>query len=253
METMRHLGEGGGSVRSLTERGLEWLLVSLSLALLANVFLLGSWLYMASGNPSPYADAPIFAAAWTFLLVACIVPGYLAFRRLREGREEYGSDRRAGARRGTAAFLIAALSSVLYVVAGLVLGLVYVPGGAYTTSTSAPAVWSFLAGGAIRTLHYVAPWCIAVFAGLFLVEFLWRLSSWLPRILSLAALVTGVSAPTVVLLSLAVPSLGVTAALELGLEVTGILSLALWATVCLLVRARLRGVPSNAAANAVAL
>lgn len=237
-------------MRTMTQRGFQWVLVALTLALAADVILLASILLQAYGDLSPSASA-VPSLLWGALLFACAIPAYLGFQRLREGRGESGAERAPSGRRGTVFFLLGALSAVLYTVTGLILGYVYVPNGAYTGGPPSPI--PVLLGEAIRGVHGLAPAVLAVFVGLFLLSPVWERAPTTQKVLASVALVAGFLGPVTWFTSfyLGIPML--TAAVALALVVVPVVSLSLWIGVYVLALRRLRrSAPARASAATVA-
>ncbi len=225
---------------ALTQRGIRWLVLSLGLALAADVAVFASILAFWS-SPSLYAEVSLpLSTAYVVLLFVCAVPGFLGFRVLRRVREEFGPVPRASLRRGTAAFILGGVAAVLFTLTGIFLGLFYIPVGTYVTGTTYSSSLELALGETLRTVHVVAPPVIAVFLGLFLIESIWRLATRSIRVLAVAALVSGVLVPI-----LTVPPIGarVYAVLGLGFALLGLVSaasLVLWIVVLLFVDRRLR-------------
>ena len=223
MESVSRAPEGDASLRTLTQSGLRWLVLSLCLALTANLFALGFYLvgnFTALSLPLNYA--------WEFFLLASVVPGFMGFWRIRQGRLEYGTGHETDVRRGTVALVVGAVSATGFVITGFMLGFVYVP-------ASAPLGWS------IRAVHGFAPTLIETFIGLFLLLTIWRLGTGSSRRVAVGAFLLGVLAP-VVLLGYLVPFLAAVPTL----------SSILWLAAYLLVVMRLRGVAPSLGASAAA-
>ncbi len=228
-------------MHTLTERGFRWVFVSLILASVANTVLFVTLFVAETGGVGGFGSLTLVGQIWEILLFASVAPGSLGFRALRAGGHEFGPAHARIGRRGVWSFFVGAAAAGLFLATGLVLGLVYVPEGAYTAGSAPTAVWSVLVGDSIRGIHGAAPAVIALFVGLFLLSFVWSFSSRLLRVLAGAAFILGVSAPVVGLVSLEFPSFPLTLGVFLGVTALPVASLALWAAVYLIVLQRLRG------------
>ncbi len=227
-------------MHTLTERGYRWVLVSLILASVANAVLFVTLFVAETGGVGGFGNLLLAGQMWEILLFTSVVPGYIGFRTLRAGGHEFGPAHARIARRGVWAFFVGAAAAGLFLATGLILGLAYVPEGAYTAGSAPAAVWPVLVGDSIRGIHGAAPAVMALFVGLFLLSFVWSLSSRLLRVLAGAAFILGVSAPVVGLVSLEFPSFPLTLGVFLAVSALPMASLVLWAAVYLIVLRRLR-------------
>lgn len=228
-------------MRSLTERGLTWVLVSLIFAVAANAVLFTFLFVDQQGGVGGPASALLAIGIWEILLFAGVIPGYLGFRSLRSGRGEFNPSNALGARIGTTAFFVGAAGAVASVATGLILAFVYVPQGAYTSGLTPSAAWPVIVGDSIRGIHRAAPTVIALFVGIFLLESVWRQSTPLGRILAGSALGLGIAEPVLGLAFLEIQVFPLPLGTGLALEALPAISLALWASVYLLVLRHLRG------------
>ncbi len=225
-------------MRTMTERGVRWLLVAMVLALAANALLLALGLVVTFADMSYVSLDPILPLSWEALLFLAVVPAYFGFRALRASGGEFRDARAASGRRGTLAFILGATSAALWTATGLILGFVYVPSGAYANP---PGAMPVALGEAIRGLHALAPAAIALFIGVFLLGESWSLASRGLRVLAGMAFVSGVAPPVVWPASFYLSFPAMTTEGALALEVLPVVSLALWIVVYFLVLQRLRG------------
>ncbi len=223
-------------MRTQTERGLHWLVVSLALAFVANAVLLANLLRLYVAGGGDFGLSQTLDLVWDVLLFACVVPGFVGFWRVLQGKSEFGVDHASDVRRGTLAFLVGSAGAVAFLATGLVLGSVYVP-------------MSTVGGAAIRAVHEIGPLLITTFVGLFLLWTLWRLGGGVVRSISMVSLTLGL-----VPLGMALVALGVSIPLTLFLAVACLpsVSLAGWLAACVLVAMRLRGVSPGRVAYASA-
>lgn len=239
--------------RSSTARGLRWLVLSLAIALAADGAVLAAALAFWSG-PLVYAIVSLpLSTAYVVLGFACAAPAFVGFRSLRRGRAELGPAHRMGLRRGAAGFIVGGAAAALLTLTGIFLGLFYIPAGAYVAGATYSSPLELAFGETLRAVHVVTPSIMAVFLGFFLIESVWDLATRPTRILSLAALASGVLVPI-----LTVPPIvaGWAAFLGPAFALLGLISaasLAMWITVLLLVDRRLgRGAPSALLVTAAA-
>jgi hypothetical protein len=220
-------------VRTLTERGLRWVVVSLAVALGANLVALGYFLAVTAGHALDIRSWTLVWALWETLLFASVLPGFLGFWRMRQGEREYDSAHEANMRWASVAFVLGAVSALVYFGAGMVLGFVYVPA-------------STAFGWTIRTAHQVAPNLLVVLVGLFLLWGIWRLGTTLSRRLAAGAFLFGILALVLSILTQVFPlSTGVW---DIAPALPA-LSVGLWLVAYLLVTGHLRGVSPRPAAS----
>ncbi len=228
-------------MRSLTERGLTGVLVSLILAMAANAVLFTFLFVSEQGGVGGPSGALLASGVWEILLFAGVIPGYLGFRSLRAGRGEFRSSNALSVRIGTIAFIVGAAGAAASVATGLVLAFVYVPEGVYTSGLTPSAAWPVIVGDSIRAIHRAAPAVIALFVGIFLLEFVWNLSTRRGRILAGSALGLGIAGSILGFSFLELQVFPLPLGAGLALEALPAISLALWVSVYLLVLLRLHG------------
>ena len=229
--------------RTMTERGLRWLALSLALALAAGIVSFANAVRTEALSATDEAVTLALLETWEFLLFASVVPGFVGFWRVRQGAGEYGPAHARDVKRGTYAFVIGAAGALTLFVTGLVLGAVFVP-------TSTPFGW------ALRTAHHLAPAILAAFLGVFILYTVWRLGARTVRWLGLGALVLALFVaglePVVLYTNLPL-TLGLPWTVWLGLQaVPSLLSLGLWLAACLLAGRRLRDTTPSPARGATA-
>jgi hypothetical protein len=226
----------GGSdiVRTLTERGLRWVVVSLAVALGANLVALGYFLAVTAGHALDVGTWTLVWALWETLLFASVLPGFLGFWRMRQGKREYDSKHETNMRWASVAFVLGAVSALVFFGTGLVLGFVYVPA---TTALG----WTF------RAARQIAPNLVVVFVGLFLLWTIWRLGTASSRWVAAGAFLSGFLALVLSVLTVMYPL--PTGAWEMALVAVPVLSVGLWLVAYLLVAAHLRGITPRPSAG----
>ncbi len=226
--------------QNTTAQGLRWLVLSLSVALVANLALLGALLY-ERGQGLDVGLTTIVFLSWEVLLAAGAVLAFLAFRGLREGLLDVEPAQATARKESAVAFVGAAASGSAYLATGLILGFVYVPTEAYIAASGGSAPWVAWLGVGIRATHALAPLLMAVLLGVFLIASVWHLSMRAGRVLASAAFAVGLLAAFLAFFSpfVSLPPLLPADPLLVGIAASG--SLALWLTVGLMARMRLRG------------
>jgi len=220
-------------MRTLTERGLRWIVVSLALALGANAVFFGFSVIVIGGPGLDLGTWALVLGIWEALLFASVVPGFLGFWRMWQGKREYDSKRDHDMRWASAAFVLGAVSALMFVGTGVVLGLFYVP----VTSAS---------GWTLRAAHQSAPILLVVLVGLFLLWTIWRLGTTLSRWVAAGAFLSGVLGLVLGILTLAYSPPMSVGDIALALPV---LSVGLWLVAYLLVTAHLRDVTPRPSAS----
>ncbi len=192
VETMRRLWPVPSSL-TMTERGLRWFLLGLSLALAAWLLSLG------------VLFAVIAVQTWSLLFLvedavglAVIALGLVGFWRMRQGRVERGPAHASSLRRATIALILAAVSEGSILVSGIILGYGILPrailiGDSYPVQIT--PYWI------LRMVHFTGYALVAIFVGLFLLWSIWHLVTGVPRGIAVAALVALVPAPLISLVS----------------------------------------------------
>ncbi len=222
-------------MRTLTERGLRWIVVSLALALGANAVFFGFSVVVIGGPGLDLGTWTLVLGLWEALLFASVVPGFLGFWRMWQGKREYNSKRDHDMKWASAAFVLGAVSALMFFGTGVVLGLFYVQ------ATSAP-------GWTLRAAHQSAPVLLVILVGLFLLWTIWRLGTTLSRWVAAGAFLSGVL--VLVLGTLTVAYSLPMSVWDIALALP-VLSVGLWLVAYLLVTAHLRdGSPRPSASPA---
>lgn len=220
-------------MRTLTERGLRWVVLSLAVALGANLVALGLFVTVTGGQGLDFGTRTLVLQLWETLLFASVVPGFLGFWRTRQGKHEYDSKHEANVRWASACFVLGAVSALVLFGTGMILGFVYV------SATTAP-------GWTLRAAHQVAPYLLVVFVGMFLLWNIWRLGTIPSQWAATGAFLSGVLALVLGIFTLAYPLPSFAWDIALALPV---LSIGLWLVAYLLVTTHLRGVSPRPSAS----
>ncbi len=225
-------------MRTYTSRGMQWLLLSLGIGLVAYAISYGTF-FLALTSGLDIGAGLALAITWMALLTASALLGCVSLGRLLRGGFEYGPEHARNLKWGAVAFVVGGIAALVYFGTGIVLGFGYVPDFSAT-------------GGVLRDLHNAVPIPVAVFAGLFLLGALWRLGTGVSRGVELAAFVVGLILPLWLPLGRVILLPPLTTPGILALESTPVLSVGLWLVAALLTATHLRGTAPAFAPNPTA-